>query len=460
MSCNIMNENQTIFHKYRKEIRDILNVDETVLYMVEDEYKRLCERSTTSRHPSLMSRHLFFFYSLLAIVTNLLFPILGLKRRVHSSEFDFVFISCPDPVFRTKNIDMLAGTLKYCIIYLPNFHLSASIRYHKYFKEIGVMTVFPTISLRQVLYTWIKMRKFKRKCRLATGDLEEKKLISTLSRFLLYDELTKKFISDLDSFSGSWILEHQIYYFLNTIVHLREQGKESTMLQHGLFFKPTTDFFPLHCDKVLCCSEREKNIYIKEGIDSNRVKVLGIPLQTISRENFKQSSRTEYQLLILLTLVNKNNAPKIGEILTFVRQHFDSVLLRFRPRSKESDKRLLEKYIANFDISEGKTIGDDLQRSQKVVTFSADAIVEVVKFNKPFVYIWLKEYQDFVKKNQCATMGDYKNYLQTLKDENSYTNTMKEMSNYIVGEQRIEILNERFVSFVESKSVLHPKNFD
>ena len=444
-----MNENQTLFHKYRKEIKDILNVDENVLYMVEDEYKRLCERSTTSRRPSLIGRHPFLFHALFAVVTNFLFPILGFKRRVHSSEFDFVFVSCPDPVFRTKNIDMLADTLKYCIIYLPNFHLSASIRYHKYFKEIGVMTAFPTISLRQVLYTWMKMRKFKRKFGLTTGNLEETKMISTMTRFLLYDKLTKKFVSDLGLFTGKWILEHQIYYFLNTIVHLREQGKESTMLQHGLFFKPTTDFFPLHCDKVLCCSEREKNIYIKEGIDSNRVKVLGIPLQTISRDNFKQSSRTEYQLLILLTLVNNNNAPKIGEILTFVRQHYESVLLRFRPRSKERDMRFLEKYIANFDVSEGKTIGDDLLRSKKVITFSADAIVEVVKYSKPFVYIWLKEYQEFLEIIHCATMDDYKNQIQTLMSEDSYTNKMIEMSNYLVGDQRIEVIKDRFSSFVK-----------
>lgn len=444
-----MSDNQTIFHKYRKEIKDTLNVDENVLYMVEDEYKRLCSRSATSRHPSLTARHPFLFYSLLAIATNFLFPILGLKRRVRSSEFDFVFVSCPDPVFRTKNIDMLAGTLKYCIIYLPNYHLSASIRYHKYFKNMGVMAIFPTISFRQVLYTWMKMRKFKRKFGLTTGNLEETKMTSTMTRFLLYDKLTKKFVSDLGFFTGKWILEHQIFYFLNTVVNLREQGKESTMLQHGLFFKPTTDFFPLHCDKVLCCSEREKDIYIKEGIDSNRVKVLGIPLQTISRENFKQSSRTEYQLLILLTLVNENNASKIGEILTFVRQHFDSVLLRFRPRSKESDKRFLEKYIANFDISEGKTIGDDLLRSKKMITFSADAIVEVVKYSKPFVYIWLKEYQEFLEKIQCATMDDYKNQIQTLMSEDSYTNKMIEMSNYLVGDQRIEVIKGRFNSFVK-----------
>lgn len=449
-----MNDNHSIFQKYKKEIKDLLNIDEKVLYIVEDEYERLCNRSVNSRQPSLIARHFFFFHSLFAIVTNFLFPFLGLKRRISSSEFDFVFVSCPDPIFRTKNIDMLAGTLRYCIIYLPNFHISASIKYHKYFKGRGIMAFFPTLSLRQILYTWMKIRRFKRTCGLTTGNLEERKLISALSRYLIYDDLTKRFISDLKTFCGSWILEHQTYYFLNTVVNLRVQGKKSTMLQHGIFFKPTTDFFPLHCDKVLCCSEREKEIYIKEGISPDRVRVLGIPLQTICRENIENNEKQEYKLLVLLPLINIVNAPKIGEILTFVQHNFDSVLLRFRPRSKVNDMKFLEKYIANSNISEGNwTIGGDLKRSQKVVTFSADAIVEVVKYNKPFVYIWLKENQDFLKKIQCATMDDYKNHIQTLMNVDSYTNNMLEMSNYMVGEQRIEVMRNRFVSYIQSKSL-------
>ena len=296
-----------MIQKYRKQISSTLLIDYAAIDMLEVEFNRLPTLSFVSRHPLL-------FHFLLAIVTNIFFPIFSMKRKVRDAEYDFVLVSCPDNIFRTRNIDLLAGTLKYCIIYLPNFHIPASIRYHYFFKEKGIKAFFPTISFKHVWQAWWKIRRFEKECGIKTGGFERKKMISVLLSYLIYNGVAKDFIMDLEYFHGKWILEHEKFYFLPVVANLRLLGKESTMLQHGLFFKPTTDFFPLLCDKVLCCSEREKDIYIKEGVSPDRVVVLGIPLQTITRERVEQNSKPDFQLLILLTLVDNRNVSMFGDI--------------------------------------------------------------------------------------------------------------------------------------------------
>ena len=224
------------------------------------------------------------------------------------------------------------------------------------------------------------------------------------------------------------------------------------MLQHGLFFKPTDDFFPLHCDSVLCCSEREKRIYVQEGVSPNRVRVLGIPLQTIgsNENNDSDSLGPQYELLILLTYVDSNNSKLLGDVLDFVRNNYNNVLLRFRPRSKDNDIKLLQDHLEGFIISEGFDISYDISRSKRCITFSADAIVEVVKMKKPFVYIWLKEYLEFIQDIQCATMDNYKEHIQSLLEKDNYTSKMQSFATDMIGEQDVNILRERFIDYIRA----------
>lgn len=437
--------NSSLFISNKEIIKEILGIDDSAITALDVEFDRYFSMPLLMKHP-------FFFHGLLSVLTNCLFPLYGIVRNVASKDEDFFFVSCSDTVFRTQNIDMITGGLSFCIIHQPNFHVIEAIQYHKYFKSKGIMAYFPTISFKNIIYAWRKLIEIKHKCIFTQNDMEKQRFLSVLSVFLIYDNVVKDYMRNLAHCNGKWILEHQIHFFVPVITNLRSMGKKSTMLQHGLFFKPTTDFFPLHCDYVLCCSEREKEIYITEGVTSDRINVLGIPLQTLCRKGKSENNDTQqYQLLILLTLIDKRNAPQISEILDYIRKNYKNVLIRFRPRSKDRDMKFLQGHLEGFDISDGETITQDIAKSNKMITFSADAIVEVVNHNKPFIYIWLKEKLSFVKELDCTTIDNYQERIKFLMESDNYTNKMQQMATFLVGEQDPQIISERFNSYILKK---------
>ena len=130
--------------EYKDKIASILEGDDKAAEMIIFESNRKAYLSLQARYP-------FLFHGLLAIFTNIVYPLFGLRRLVEIGDEDFLFVSCPDPIFRTKTISMIAGRLNYSIIYLPNYHILSALRYYKFFKENGTKVFFPTIRLRYVL---------------------------------------------------------------------------------------------------------------------------------------------------------------------------------------------------------------------------------------------------------------------------------------------------------------------
>ena len=142
----------TLFDYNREVIKKIYSIDDEAVDMLAFEASRLKDLSRIGKHP-------FFFHGLLALLTNLLYPFRGLHREIKSTNDDFIFVSCPDSVFRTKSIKLIAEGLKYSIIYLPNFHVISSFKYHDYFRDNGVKAFFPTIKLGYVLSAWRMSRQ-------------------------------------------------------------------------------------------------------------------------------------------------------------------------------------------------------------------------------------------------------------------------------------------------------------
>lgn len=433
---------------YKKQIKDFFNFDDRTLTALTVEADRNSKLSLLMRHP-------YMLHSVLSIVTRLIYPLMGIRSKVKIDNEDFVFVSCVDPVFRTKNLGLITGDLSFCIIHQPNFHIKQTIKYHRYFVSQNIKAFFPTIRLQDIFKARNQIRQFEKTIGISKGLDDYQVIRSVLSFFLIYSNIVKEYLKGSDDFNGKWVLEHQIYYFIPVIYNLRATGKDTTMLQHGLFFKPTTDFFPLNCDEVLCCSEREKNIYLREGVEEKRVKVLGIPIQTIHRfANTKPVTRDEkhYNLLLLLTVVTEANAHLIKDILSYIRGKYDKVLLRFRPRSRDDDMRLLGESVHEFTISDfSHTIDEDLYNSKRVISFSADAIVEVVKVGRPFLYIWLKEDNDYIKDIQCATMDDYKEQIDKLMNSDCLTNKMQTMAKELVGEQDVSVIRKKFVEYIRER---------
>ena len=435
----------TKLEKYRSQIKEVTSRDDFVADMILFEAGRGNDVSTLGRHP-------FIFHGLLGIITNLLYPLMGIRRKVRlTHEDDFAFVSCPDPIFRTKTIGLITGNLKYGIIYLPTFHITAALRYQKFFNSNHIRAYFPTIKIRHVLDAKRKLAIFKKKCGDLGNDIESRRLLSTLSMYLVYDGVVMDYLKDVDGFKGKWIFEHDKYYFMPAVSHLRQVGKESTMLQHGVFFRTSHNYFPLFCDKVLCCSEREKRIYIENGVSEDRVTVLGAPLQTLQLSEETRAIGKHYDMLVLLTEIKDANRVIISNVLSFIKQNYDSVLVRIRPRSRKSDEVLLGDSLRGLTISEeGTTITEDLNSCDKVVSFSEDANVEVAKLRKPFIYVWNEGKRDLKSMGNCATADNYQEEIKKLMELEFYSTFSKGKYDEILGVTDVIILRDRFVRYIKS----------
>lgn len=431
--------------KYREQIKRITQGDDFVVDMILFETGRTDGIATLGKYP-------FLFHGLLAAITNCIYPLLGIKRKVKMDcDEDFIFFSCPDPVFRTKTISLITGEVKYLIVYLPNFRVPAALSYHKFFKTTDTRAYFPTIKLKHVIEAKKRLNLFKKNSGGLDKSLDCQKLFSVMSSYLIYDSLMKDLLKQTKGFKGKWILEHDKFYFIPTVANLHKRCEKTTMLQHGVFFRTSFNYFPMFCDKVLCCSEREKRIYAENGVSEDRVVVLGAPLQTLQLSDEVKKGCKQYDLLVMMTMVKEENIDLIKDVLTFIKQNYKNVLVRMRPRSRKGDEVLLGEALDGLTLNEpGSSIMDDLMICEKVVSFSEDANVEVAKLRKPFIYVWNEGKRDMKNMGNCATADNYQEEIKKLMEQEFYSTFGKEQYDEILGVTDIDVLRERFVKYIKS----------
>ena len=436
----------TIIAKNRELIKEHFHINDFALNAVEGEIERLNQLPPPVRHP-------FFYHALLALLTNVLYPLMGLKRNIESDNDDFVFISCNDSFFRTKTIGLITGPLKYCIIYLPTFHVPSAFKYQRYFKRHGTRVFFPTIKLKYVFLIRSKIRSLSRKLEGLGKDSDSRRAINVLSQFLIYDCVVKNYLKQLDTFKGKWILEHQKFFFIPAVTNLQEKGFKSTMLQHTVFFKPHYDFIPLICDDVLCCSERERSIYIESGVEPDRVVVLGASLQNLEtdEESSSTSPQRPYRLLLALSIIDEKTIGLTKSILSYIKQQqYGRVLVRFRPRSRNNDIELLKDCIEGFDFSPASsTLTEDIGQCDKVITFSANANFEIMRMKRQFLYVRFDKDQGFVSEMGFVTEDNYQDEISKLMESDTYSTFTMEQYKDVFGESDIEVLRNRFASYIQ-----------
>jgi hypothetical protein len=430
--------------KNRFFIKQAYGIDEIALDSIEGEIN-------TKRGSSITARYPFLFYSILSVILFIVYPLWGIKRKIKVlKDENFILVSCPDPIFRTQNIGLIANDLKYCMIYLPNFHVIAAYKYDRFFKKQGIDAFFPIVKLRHVVKAYRTFRILRGQIERLTDNAQSSRMMSVLASYAIYNEITADCIKEVVDFKGKWLLEHQKFYFMAMVNNLHAKGFKSTMLQHGIFFEKRFDYIPLICDNVYCCSEREKRIYVENGTPEDRVYVFGAPLQTLQlTKKGKNTGGEHYDLLVLVTAIKDSNLKLTKDVLSYIQRNYKSVLIRMRPRSRKADEELLHDVLQGMVLSPvGTSIGDDIMNSKKVISFSVDANIEVAKYKKPFVYIWNGENSEIVKEIKCATRDNFKEEIDKLMSMDFYSTFSEDQYREILGETDIEILKKRFSSFV------------
>ena len=433
-----------LYDQYRSSIMEMLSIDEETINVLKGEYE---ERSLGSKRKAKL---LFVLYIALTLVSKLIFGIKGMKQKYNLKGLDFVFISCPDTIFRTKTIDVIAHGLKYQVVYLPTFHIRAALDYHKFFKK-KVDAIFMTFSLDDALYARKVMKKSKLIQDVKGNCLPEEyySFWCQIFTYLVYDHFTKRRFGKVKVSKTKWILEHQKFYFVPIVHLLKGKEIETVMLQHGSFFKPGFNYFPLYCDKVLCCSEREKEVYVQSGVAPERVVVFGAPLQSINIDGLNKIIDTKYDLLILPTMINDTNKVIHKNVLLYVKEQYpqSKVLVRIRPRSKVDDMAFLNAYLEGFAISEESTLLTDVLRAEKVITFSEDCTFCLLENKKSFIIVSQDEDKESMN-GRLACSDNYKEEIQNLLSNDYYCTISKEDKDYLIGETDSHVLHDRFLNYI------------
>lgn len=425
---------------------EMLSIDEETFNVLKGEYE---ERSLGNKRKAQL---LFSLYVLLVFISKLLFGIKGLRQKYCLNGLDFIFISCPDTIFRTRTIDVIAHGMKYQVVYLPSFHLKAALNYHQFFKG-NVDSIFMTFSLKDVLYARKAMKKSQimKEVKNKIAADEYYSFWCQMFTFFVYDHLAQREFGDVKNGQTKWLLEHQKFFFVPIVHLLKKKGIETIMLQHGCFFKPSFNYFPLYCDKALCCSEREREQYIQSGIAPERVITFGAPLQSITTSIAEYNTNAAYDLLILPTMIKESNKNIHRGVLLYVKKRLgkSKVLVRVRPRSKVDDMAFLREYVDGFDISEEPSLLVDVLRSKKVITFSEDCSFCLLENKKPFIIVSQDEDKESMN-GRMACSDNYKEEVDKLISSNYYCTVSEEDKKYLIGETDCQMLHDRFLLFIKT----------
>lgn len=383
---------ENIYKKNKTKILKILDTDETVLNNLEVEF------NSKKENPIKFNLQLYPLIILgLVLISNVLKYLFNINTKFNSNKnMDFILFSCTDKIFRTRNLNMLAGDLNYSIYYIPNFHVRSLIKYNKYFKDKNKNDVcygiFSFKDYLQFLIRYLKNYSFfknlMRKKLNENGKFIQKQFIN----YLLYDTFIKNHFKNFNNNSIKLLFEHQKFYFLPVVNYFKIRNFRTIHFQHGAMFHISSDYIPLFADETTCCSKREQNLYLKSGVLKHNIHILGAPLQTINKNQTFFSNRnksSQFEVIILLSMITKSNIFHYIQMLKALNKSYSNtkILLRFRPRSKEKDVSQLKSYLKNFKISFGKTLAEDLSRSNKVITFSEDTIFEILKSGNQFIFI-------------------------------------------------------------------------
>lgn len=305
---------------------------------------------------------------------------------------DVVFVSCIDPVHRVKYFPLIAKDISYMLFFMPTVTRPMEVRkyYLHYSTNSNEKVFFGTFSAEDVrLY-----RKFLKDNVGAINQIkcdnynDTKILRDYVKRYALYSIYSHRVFNDISN-DKVWLFEHDKFFFIPVLSVFRNKMIPTVQLQHGTFFDPNqTTYFPLYTDKIICCSEREAILYQESGVERKDISIVGAPLQTIGHK-IVEECEIKYDIAVILT----DTSPQLLKIqkkaLTYLRDHYKykKILIRFRPRSIDQDKQNLANYVDGFSISKGSSLMQDLCSSKRIITFSLDAIFEMIQAKKNFVVI-------------------------------------------------------------------------
>ena len=216
------------------------------------------------------------------------------------------------------------------------------------------------------------------------------------------------FIFDMDESGKELLLAEQ----------LNRHNIKTLLVQHGAMFSPS--YYIPTCNFMACCSIRSKKALINEGIDNNRLFVIGQPFQTLTDSKKKTNSSKKYDILILASGGRgfkyhdnlNNNILKNSKYLN----NLNSIYIRPDPRMNNKDIQELHFNDNVHILSTLNSLGDTLSNAKIVITFSIDALISSLRQHLPTVVcipeeLYIPSHFDFLNNIQIIKVARNSNEL-------------------------------------------------
>lgn len=421
--------NYPVFTKNKYYLKDILSISEETLSVLDSFYSFGIK---SGYHVNSLPVFLLPLFYTVGILVSL-FLSLFFKGVSNVKDNKFVFITTFYTVIRCSKLKQIADENIFSIVYLPSFNFREAIRHIKYHKLNKTMNVsYPTFKLKTIFRIWYFSFRLLFKMNLIdVGKLNKNHknyFYKLLFQQIAYESFYKSYFKkEKLKKEIKWLFDSDKSIFIPIVECFKKDNIITTHFQHGIFIKPNKFYFPLFCDNIICCSEREKSYYLSSGVDPSKIYVLGAPLQSVGLDDINAMGSTlvdKYDLLVLLSdtysSVLYNEQIYLINLLTKNYSNY-TILLRFRPASKMNDLKKLQSYIYSYDISKDHTLEEDINRSMSVISFSLDSIFKIQERQVPFIIINPSTEIDEFTKSYITTSrsNEYEVLIQDLVNRKS-----------------------------------------
>lgn len=344
------------------------------------------------------------FYRTLLIslaVVNSIVSYRRIKRLIRfndNSDTKFIFVPFADVIVKYRQIfDIVPDGLS--LRYPPLFKLTPLYKHIEYYNEIGKPIQIGCFSwgdlcyaIRAILKNYARINKLSKQLDIYFG-LSSKKIVDSIFSVIVYKHYYEREIKKMSEPSKYlWLLDYDSdpkYIAINQVVHQYRPLDKTIHLQHGMFWNVEDAFSYLDnvADYHFCCCERERRIAIAHNKNNAEIEIYGCPLQSLTPESSDRKD-LEYDVLVLLSqFQDRSLALAQVELLSCLKNCGYKILLRYRPATARYDKQYTARYGFDFEVSSGTSLVEDVQRCNMVISFSGDALYEVMRINKRILLV-------------------------------------------------------------------------
>ena len=170
------------------------------------------------------------------------------------------------------------------------------------------------------------------------------------------------------------------------VEHLNQLNCKTVMIQHGIITDPK--YYTPIARYMFCCSEREKDLLISNGVAQNRLFVYGTAFQNIvHRNSIVYDTQYSASVLVLASSGANNITEKFINTIKnseFLKQ-IPNKALRLRPGDDEKTKAKWRKELSKYNIRENLPNTIEIANADIVITFSYDALIKCLALQKKVI---------------------------------------------------------------------------